>query len=378
MRRSLTFRPPALILCLSLLAGVSLSGPVSSPCAQEAETQEKKEEKKNQIRITEEILVVGEAPRDLPVSTVTTLDFTRIERSKPLDLAEAVSRAPGVFVTFGNKSEYTLKLRGMDSRRIALLLDGIPVYEPYFSTFDLKTVAASGVETIQVTKGPSSVLYGSNTLGGIVNVITRRPQGRPELNLQLSCGNRNTRSVGADGAWQSGAFALTGNVIHQDSGGFAYAAQEGGRRARENSDYRRTNLNLKAYYNPSGRTEILLNAGLYLSSYGLPPEMGAARPRFWRFKNWDRYSFNLGGFTAVGEDSLLRFRAYAVQYDNTLDAFSDGEMTSLRFRSTYDNTVYGLFALGDFSLGESNRLKASLNLKGARGPSPLPLRITGS
>jgi len=81
---------------------------------------------------------------------VTILDETQIERVKPLDLSEAIRYAPGVSVTFGDKSVYTLKLRGVDSRRIALLVDGVPVYEPYYSTFDLKTVSADGDRLPQV------------------------------------------------------------------------------------------------------------------------------------------------------------------------------------------------------------------------------------
>jgi outer membrane receptor for ferrienterochelin and colicin len=97
---------------------------------------------------------------------------TEIERLKPRDLSDVIKFIPGATVTFGDKDTYNLKLRGIGNTRIALLVDGVPVYEPYFSSFDLKTVSAGGIDTIQVTKGPSSVLYGPNTLGGIVNVIT--------------------------------------------------------------------------------------------------------------------------------------------------------------------------------------------------------------
>ena len=115
---------------------------------QEIEQQQEQEEQKKPPVITEEILVVGELPQDRPVSTVTTLTETQIERVKPLDLSEAIRYAPGVLVTFGDKSVYTLKLRGVDSKRIALLVDGIPVYEPYYSTFDLKTVATRTVHDV--------------------------------------------------------------------------------------------------------------------------------------------------------------------------------------------------------------------------------------
>lgn len=332
--------------------------------SQEKQTKKKKEKDLPvQKKISEEIVVVGKLPKELPVSTVTLLDSEKIELMKPLDLSEAIKYAPGVTVTFGDKSVYTLKLRGMDAKRIALLIDGIPVYEPYFSSFDLKTVATGGIDSLKITKGPSSVLYGPNTLGGIVNVITRRPSQKPTLFLNTTYGEKNTRSLSMDSSLQWKRLAFTGTMLYQDSDGFYYPGENDGRTERSNSDYQRYNLNAKLYYTPSSSTEILLNGGVFKSNYTMPPALEVSKPRYWRFKNWDRYALNTGGFTALGEKSFLRFRAYFVHYDNTLDQFADEEMTIRKFESTYDNSVYGFFALGDFSIGRDNSLKASINYK---------------
>jgi outer membrane cobalamin receptor len=331
--------------------------------AQEQQTEKEKKKSNEPARITEEILVVGEAPKDLPISTVTRLDATTFEKNKPVDLSEGIKFVPGVYVTAGSKDEYTLKLRGMDSRRIVLLVDGIPVYEPYFSSFDLKTVAAGGIDSIQITKGPSSVLYGPNTLGGIVNVVTRRPSAGSELSLNASYGDNNTRSLTLDTNHQWNRLGFAGTLQYQNSDGFVYTDEKMGKMDRMNSDYERTNLNLKFYYTPSDRTEILFNAGLYFSQYGIPPALDTDRPRYWRFKNWDRYSFNLGGYTALGRNSTLHFRAFYVQYDNTLDGYRDQSMTELNFESTFDNSVYGLYSLLDFNLAPAHTLKTSLTLK---------------
>ena len=327
----------------------------------EKSQEEKKKEEKIPV-ITEEILVIGEAPKDRPISSVTILDETQIERVKPLDLSEAIRFAPGVSVTFGDKSVYTLKLRGVDSRRIALLVDGIPVYEPYFSTFDLKTVSAEGIDSLNLTRGPSSVLYGPNTLGGIVNVITQRPTGKPTLSLHASYGELNTRSLGLRSGFQLARWAFSGSLQYQDSDGYYIpdeATEE--RLERTNTDYQRINLNGKLYFNPSNTTEILLNAGIHLSDYGMPPDIVADRPRYWRFKKWNRYSFNAGGYTALNEKSIIRYRAFYVQHDNVLDMFADPELTQMRFESTHDNSIYGLFGLADISLFRSNQLKFSLS-----------------
>ena len=350
------------VLLFGLMAPFSLQH-AQEKSSQKIESQEekKKEEEKTPI-ITEEILVVGEAPKDRPVSSVTVLGETQIEQVKPLDLSEAIRYAPGVSVTFGDKSVYTLKLRGIDSRRIALLVDGIPVYEPYYSTFDLKTVSAEGIDSLKLTRGPSSVLYGPNTLGGIVNVITQRPTGKPTLSLNASYGELNTRNVGLRSGFQLDRWAFSGSLQYQDSDGY-YIPDEAasGRLERTNTDYQRANLNGKLYFNPSSNTEILLNAGIHLSDYGMPPDIVASRPRFWRFKKWNRYSFNAGGYTALNEKSIIRYRAFYVQHDNVLNMYADRELTQSRFESTHDNSIYGLFGLADVATSRSNKLKFSLS-----------------
>jgi outer membrane cobalamin receptor len=345
----------ALLLSLVLGFGFSVLG-----WGQEKTKEEEAEKQAQKTKITEEITVVGRAPRDLPVATVTTIMVTEIDQRRPLDLAEAMRYAPGVMVTFGDKDTYTLKLRGMDAKRIALLLDGVPEVEPYYSTFDLKTITAAGLDSLQITKGPSSVLYGPNTLGGIVNVITRRPGPEPRLSLTGSFGEHATTGIIFDGGAQWKKFALAGSASYQDSNAFAYPDETGENVLRSNSDYNRLNLTVKLYYTPSDRTEILVNGAVYRSEYGMPAALSVQRPRYWRFKDWDRTSFNAGGVTALGERSTLRFRAFYIGYQNTLIQWRDPEMTVRQFESTFDNEVYGAFGLADLWVGAGNSLKMSL------------------
>ncbi len=324
-----------------------------------AEKAKKEKEREKPVRITEEIQVIGKAPRDVPLATVTTIEATALEQRRPLDLAEAIKYAPGVMVTVGAKGEYTLKLRGIDSGRIALLVDGVPIVEPYFGTFDLKTVSSGGIQSMQITKGPSSVLYGPNTLGGIVNVITQRPTPDPRTYLTLALGSRNTRGGGADAALQLGKVGVVGSALYQDSDGFRFTDPSGVKQDRLLSDYQRFNLSGKVVYNPSSASEIMLNAGRYHSAYGIPPDL-FGRARYWRFKDWDRTSVSAGGFTSLGEKAFVRLRGYYVNYYNVLDQYTNASMNALSAESTYDNPTYGFFGLGEVPVAPWSTLKASV------------------
>ncbi|HSA97231.1 MAG TPA: TonB-dependent receptor [Acidobacteriota bacterium] len=333
---------------------------VLSPALAQGTREVKAQKEQEKAKITEEILVVGKAPKDVPLATVTTVVATEIERLKPRDLSDVLKLIPGAMVTFGDKDTFNLKLRGLGNTRIALLVDGVPVYEPYFSSFDLKTVSAGGIDTVQVTKGPSSVLYGPNTLGGIVNVITKRPSPDPALSVMWSNGNAETNTIGADGSFSLGDFSLAANALYQDSAGFYYPDPETNRTLRQNSGFERLNLNAKLYYTPSDRTEIMINGGVYRSEYGMPAALFTQRARYWRFPKWDRSTLNAGGFTSLGGDAVLRFRAFYVNYTNTLDWYTDSTMTELQSKSTYDNDVTGGFALADIPTSGRNTVKASL------------------
>jgi outer membrane receptor protein involved in Fe transport len=344
---------------LLLPGAIILSLALSLPAQQE---KDKKTPPEKQEKIIEEILVIGKAPKEMPVSTVSRVEFEAVVDQRPLDLSQVMKYVPSAYVTSGEKDEFTLKLRGLDSRRIALFIDGVPSYEPYFSSFDLKTVEVGSAGSIQVTRGPSSVLYGPNTLGGIVNVITRRPTPEPALNLEASYGENETRSLGlhSSAGWKQLGFI--GHLLYQDSAGYSYS-QGDTQEPRTNSDYERLSLNAKLFYAPSARTELLVNGNFYHSAFGIPSSLTSPRPRYWRFKGWDRASLNAGGFAAVGQKSSVRFRAYWVRYSNTLDAYTAPDMAQRQYESTYHNSVSGAFILGDLPTSSRNTLKLSLTLQ---------------
>jgi len=171
-------------------------------------------------------------------------------------------------VTTGSKAESHVKIRGMDNDKSTLLLDGIPVYEPYFNLYDLRTIPTIDVERVQVTKGPSSVLYGANTMGGIVEVLTRRPQ-ESGLELSTRLGPTSSFNLAGSGTYVARQFALRLTASHEETDGFKYK-DSGITELRLNSDYRNDYFSGKFYYFPGQKSEILFQASFYDSSYGVP------------------------------------------------------------------------------------------------------------
>lgn len=326
-----------------------------------ADDKKDKKESGEEIQkpIIEEIEVTGKTPAQQPISSVSLVREKEILKTVPRNLGEVMNLSSGVYVTEGGKNESQIKIRGLASNRITLMYDGIPIYEPYFGSFDLKAVSTANVESIKVIKGTHSVLYGPNSLGGVLNVVTRRPS-QPYFSLTADGGADATYFINGSGGYTWDRFAFLGNASVDTSDGFRYF-EDGEKVLREGSDYTRSNFSGKFYYYPTDRSELMAQVLYYTAEYGIPAATEYSKARYWRFSDWDRWQVNLGGMFPIFTDGLLKFRTYYVRHFNVLDAYGSPALEELDWSSTYKNSSLGAFLLGEVPLAETNTLKFSLN-----------------
>jgi iron complex outermembrane receptor protein len=324
---------------------------------------DKKDKKKTgeevQKPIIEEIEVTGKTPAQQPISSVSLVREKELLKTVPRNLGEVMNLSSGVYVTEGGKSESSIKIRGLASNRVTLMYDGIPIYEPYFGSFDLKSISTANVESVKVIKGTHSVLYGPNSLGGVLNVVTRRPS-QPYFTLTADGGADSTYFINGNGGYTWDRFAFLANASVDTSDGFRYF-DDGEKVLREGSDYTRSNFSGKFYFYPTDRSELMAQVLYYTADYGIPAATEYSRARYWRFSDWDRWQVNLGGMFPIFGDGLLKFRTYYVQHFNVLDAYDSAALEDLWWSSTYKNSSLGAFMLGEVPLAETNTLKFSLN-----------------
>jgi vitamin B12 transporter len=129
--------------------------------------------------VSTEVVVTAEAVPEDATSlgvAVTVVDRAAIERSRAATVADLLRCVPGVDVTQsgGPGGVTSLFLRGANSNSALVLVDGVKLNSPYFGTVDLSSLGTANVERIEIVRGPFSALYGSEALGGVVQVITRR------------------------------------------------------------------------------------------------------------------------------------------------------------------------------------------------------------
>lgn len=120
-----------------------------------------------------QIEVIGEKASDLSTARIDQAELQKNNQDRVSDVAKST---PGVFVEHGGaRNEYNLLVRGFNARRVPVFMDGIPVYVPYDGEMDLGRFTTFDLSRIDISKGASSVLYGANTMGGAVNLISKKP-----------------------------------------------------------------------------------------------------------------------------------------------------------------------------------------------------------
>ncbi len=116
--------------------------------------------------------------KDSPASIVI-INRQQIEDRKANNLMDVLRDVPGVqFSRSGSvSSNGSVRIRGSESDHVLILIDGkrMSTDPSFYNTRELERIRMDDVERVEVVKGPASVLYGSSAMGGVINVITRKP-----------------------------------------------------------------------------------------------------------------------------------------------------------------------------------------------------------
>jgi vitamin B12 transporter len=168
--------------------------------------------------IATDVVVSAETAPEPTVSlgaAATVIDATEIARSKTTSVLDLLRTVPGLDVvqSGGPGGVTSLFLRGTSSTQTLVLVDGVPLNSPYFGGTDLSAVSTANVERIEVVRGPFSALYGSEAIGGVVRIFTRRAaaagvSGHASLALGNAGGKEGLGEIGFLEGALSGTFGF--------------------------------------------------------------------------------------------------------------------------------------------------------------------------
>ena len=133
---------------------------------------------------------------DVPVRT-EVVSKQELEKTHARDAAEALKNVPGLMLKrIHGKSGQEVWLQGLDADRVLVLIDGKPVSASTGSSVDLSQISIGDVDHIEIVKGASSALYGSEAMGGVVNIITTKNNKPFSYSLVLDAGTYGDQNAG--------------------------------------------------------------------------------------------------------------------------------------------------------------------------------------
>lgn len=197
------------------------SAAVLAVSAQAAQAQSKPQE------LSEIVVTASRTAEPLSAtgSAISVVSGETIATSNPGSLVDALRSVPGLDISEngGPGGTANVRLRGANTGQTLVMIDGIRVNDPTAASgdFEFAMFAPSSIDRIEVLRGPQSALYGSDAMGGVINIITKKGSGPAQFNVRTEAGSYGTvvtqgSLVGTNGPW---SYAFTGGGQH--SNGFS-------------------------------------------------------------------------------------------------------------------------------------------------------------
>lgn len=177
-------------------------------------------------------MVVSASRTEVPVfdapASVTILDRSEIETS-PFERVEDIARSvPGVynFRHYGlqtNGIVNPLSMRGVGKNRVLFMVDGVPQNDNFNNAISWVAwghIPKDAIKRIEIVRGPSSAVHGSEGLGGTINIVTKSPQSEPETSVRGEGGTADTYAGHGFHSQKMGDFGLVFAGGYEDSDGF--------------------------------------------------------------------------------------------------------------------------------------------------------------
>lgn len=217
------------------------------------------------VTATRAPLTLDEVP-----SSIAVLDKAAIDRAQDIGVTELLLRTPGISISRngGYGTATSLRIRGAESDHSVVVIDGVKLNDPSSTGggFNFTNLLAGDIDRIEVLRGPQSILWGSQAIGGVVNIVTASPEKALEGSFDLEAGSRETVSAraaigGRTGplAWRIGGQRFTTDGVSSHAKAFGGIESDGYRNQSvsgraELALAHNVSVDLRGYYS-SGRVE---------------------------------------------------------------------------------------------------------------------------
>jgi iron complex outermembrane receptor protein len=323
-----------------------------------------------------EVIIKNNKSKD----TLNRVTTKKMESQNKMDVSQALNMLPGVSLTAsGPRNESMVSIRGFDLRQVPVYMDGIPVYVPYDGYVDLARFTTFDLAAIDVSKGFSSVLYGPNSLGGAINLISRKPSRILEYDGSFGMINSNGYKGNINIGSNLGKFYVQGGYSYLHRNSFRMSSnyvpsknEDGGER--DNSYRTDQKISFKVGWTPTEKSEYAIGYINQQGEKGNPVYAGDdvlnslyAKPRYWQWPNWDKESYYFISNSNFDDKNSFKTRIYYDRFKNILDSYDNNTYSTqtkpYAFQSNYNDYTYGGNLEYDTQIIPKNDLKIAFHFK---------------
>jgi outer membrane cobalamin receptor len=319
-----------------------------------------------------EIVVEG-SPIDRYLPARSSIGRPELEQLNKSELSEVLLFLPGLNVRHGGRAETRIDMRGFDQRAILFMLNGIPVYEPYNGIIDIDLFPLEMLDSIGVTRGPSSALYGPNGMAGTIQMSTLQPQDGVRGAATEVWRDSNYWDTRASAGAGSAMLSLIAGGRYLTSDGFRLSDsfndrpqtrrrfEDGGLRL--NSDREEWSAFVNGVYRYSDKGFAHATFLESSSEFGIPPGTTGFAPVFRRNDGQELLHAHVGVEQSVFDRIDLGGAVFYSDYSSSESEFDGPDFTNQLIRRDADSDEIGGIARITADIAERDTLALALQAR---------------
>ncbi|GMQ80864.1 MAG: hypothetical protein BMS9Abin05_0293 [Rhodothermia bacterium] len=318
-----------------------------------------------------EIVIGGSSESNRSTEAVRRVSIASIVRQDAPSVAALVRLIPSAHLQTNSRGESLIYVRNAGERQVAVFFDGALLNIPWDYRVDMSLIPSGILGGMAVSRGVPSVIYGTNVIGGAVNLQSRSMDGtgsHAESTIQL--GSNSSQLGRVIYLWRSEKWSsvVSGGLFSTDGqslpAGANIAFSQLGGKVRTNTDRSISNVFGRISRIGNNDSEFGLSVLHVDSKKGIAPEghidPEKDRVRYWRYPLWRNTMFIANARTARSEQGQLRATVWLGRFDQDIEQFSDNEYERTTDLEEDEDRTIGLRVVGSRSLGRGT-IRTSVN-----------------
>ena len=288
----------------------------------------------------EEIVVSSGNVFGVEANTISRVSIAELERHNATSVSELARTIPAAHIQTNSRGESLIYVRNAGERQVALFFNGALLNIPWDNRVNLDLVPASVIGGITVSKGVPSVLYGTNVLGGAINITSRVTEAEGSITeLSGFYGGHSTANIAAThlsalNHWKFGAAVGYSNregIPLPRNADLPFNQQSGD--IRTNTDREVLNIYSQISHDFSNGTELGLSYLFLDGDFGIAPEShldpSESSIRYWRYPHWRNSTLVLNGLIPLGSQAILKGAIWNNWYEQEISSFGSADYLTL-------------------------------------------------